>query len=286
MFECRIRKDVFPKEGDVVIGKISNISNEIVTMELLEYGNIPGLILSSELSKKRFKTIAQITKVGNIEICQVLKVEESKGFVDLSLKRVSDKEKAECRELFSKTKLAYQIIAKACKISGLSIKETYENWGYAKESEYGTLFSYFVAAKNDLSILDSEPNGECFKKVIEDQFKASTFKVRIDVEVTCNTKGVIGIKEAFNKALEYNSDLEISLLKSPVYSIVKIGDDKEESFNIINKASEIVKASIESMGGSFSVTSPPKIYGEKSRHTLLDENKQNLNDSDEDTESD
>lgn len=286
MFECRIRKDVFPKEGDVVIGKITNISDDTITMELLEYGNITGLILSSELSKKRFKTVAQITKVGNIEICQVLKVEESKRFIDLSLKRVSDKEKAECRERFSKEKLAYQIIAKACKISGQSIKEVYEDWAYAKEGEYGTLFSYFSAAKNDLKILDSVPNGECFKKIIEDQFKASTFKVRVDVEVTCNTKGVIGIKEAFNKALEYDSELEISLLKTPVYSIVKIGDDKEESFNVINKASEIVKQSIEAMGGSFSISSPPKIYGEKSRHTMLDENKQNSNDSDEDTESD
>ncbi|KAM0680413.1 Eukaryotic translation initiation factor 2 subunit 1 [Glugoides intestinalis] len=241
-------------------------------MELLEYGNAPGLILSSELSKKRFRTIAQLTKVGNVEICQVLKVDEDKEFIDLSLKRVSEAEKHECKENFSKAKLTYQIMTKACKISNSSIKEMYENWAYKKETEYGSLFLYFAAAKNDLSILDNEPIGEYFKKIIEEQFKASSFKVRSDVDITCHKNGVIGIKEAFGKALDFDSSLEITLLKSPTYSIVKICDNKEDAFDTVNKACELVKASIESMGGTFAIANPAKIYGEKSRHTMLENN--------------
>lgn len=271
MFECRIRKDKFPKDGEIVIGKISSIKDDVVAIDLLEYGNITGLILNSELSKKRFKTIAQITKVENIEVCQVLKVEESRGFIDLSLKRVSEKEKKECREAFSKAKLAYQIILKACKLSGTSIKDTYENWAYSKEEEFGTLFSYFVHAKNNIESLDSEPNGEYFKKVIEEEFKASSFKVRVDVEVTCRKGGLIGIKEAFNKAIDIDNELEVVLLKSPIYSILKVSDNKEEAFRILNEACEEVRASIESLGGTFSITNPAKVYGEKSKHTILEE---------------
>lgn len=270
MFECRIRKNTFPIEGETVIGRISSVSNDTVTMELLEYGDIPGLILSSELSKKRFRTIAQLTKVGNVEICQVLKVEEDKKFIDLSLKRVSDTEKHECKENFSKAKLAYQIMTKACKLSGSSIKEMYENWAYKKETEHGSLFLYFAAAKNDLSILDNEPNGDYFKKIIEEQFKASSFKVRSDVDLTCHKNGVLGIKEAFGKALDFDSSLEITLLKSPTYSIVKISDNKDDAFHTVNTACELIKASIESLGGTFAIANPAKIYGEKSRHTMLE----------------
>ncbi|ELA40766.1 uncharacterized protein VICG_02197 [Vittaforma corneae ATCC 50505] len=185
MFECRIRKNKFPRDGEIVIGKIASVKNDVVAVELLEYGNISGLILASELSRKRFKTVAQVAKVGNVEVCQVLTVEEDKGFVDLSLKRVSDKEKQECRDSFSRAKLAYQIVAKASKLSGQSIKDVYETWAYGKEDEYGSLFSYFVHAKSNIGILDSEPNGECFKRIIEEQFMASSFKVRADVDVTC-----------------------------------------------------------------------------------------------------
>lgn len=279
MFECRVRKNKLPKEGEVVIGKISSVKDGVVTIELLEYGNAPGLILSGELSKRRFKSISQVAKVGNVEVCQVLKVEDDKGFIDLSLKRVSDKEKQECRDEFSKTKLAYQIIAKACKLSGQSIKDTYESWAYEKEEEYGTLFSYFAHIKNNMVELDTEPNGKYFKKVIEEQFIASTFKVRADVEVTCAKGGIQGIKEAFDEAGREDSDLEMVLLKSPIYSITKIDSNKDEAFKAVETACITVKEKIESIGGTFNMINPAKLYGEKSKHSMLEESVEELEDS-------
>lgn len=287
MFECRIRSNKFPEEGEVVIGKILSVSSDVVSMQLLEYGKLEGLILTSELSKRRFKTISQLTKVGSIEICQVLKVEEAKGFVDLSLKRVSDQERHECKDSFSRNKLAYQIMVKAAKLAECTVTELYENWGYAKANELGSLFAYFSSAKDDLSILDSEPRGEFFKRVIEDQFKASSFKVRADVDVTCAIGGIIAIKDAFNKVLELDNGLEIALLRSPTFSIVKVSEDRQEAFHSINMAVGLLKEEIESRGGTFSIVSTARVYGEKSRHTVLDGAKQNIeNDLDTSEDSD
>lgn len=285
MFECRLRKDKFPKQGEVVIGKISSITDDVVIMNLLEYGDVSGLILNGELSKKKIKSVAQLTKVGNVEICQVLKVEEDKGFIDLSLKRVSEEDKKICKENFAKAKLAYQIINKACKMSDESIKDVYENWAYDKEQKHGTLFAFFVVAKGNPDILNSEPNGEYYKKVIDDQFKASTFKVRAEVDVECTKGGIKAIKEAFEKARVFDDELEITLLKSPTYSIVKVGNDKEETFEIISKVCDIVKEAVLERDGLFTVVTPAKLYGEKSRHTLLDSNLQvGEKDSDSDSE--
>ena len=286
MFECRIRKNKFPKQGDVVIGKISSITDDVVIMNLLEYGDISGLILSGELSKKKIKSISQLTKIGNVEVCQVLKVEETKGFIDLSLKRVSEEDKKLCKDNFSKAKLAYQIVSKACKMSNDSIKDVYETWAYNKEDEYGSLFAFFAQAKANPQILDSEPKGELYKKVIEEQFQATTFKVRAEVDVICAKGGIEAIKAAFGKAYEYDSDLEITLLQSPTYSIVKVGDDKESTFDTINTACELVKDSIIQAGGSFTIVTSPKLYGEKSRHTLLDANQQDEKTIDSDISDD
>lgn len=286
MFECRIRKDRYPKQGEVVIGKISSINDDVLIMNLLEYGDVSGLILSGELSKKKVKSIAQLTKVGNVEVCQVLKVEEAKGFIDLSLKRVSEEDKKLCKENFSRAKLAYQIVSKACKMSNESIKHIYETWAYDKEEKYGSLFAFFAYAKNNPDILDSEPNGEFYKKVIEEQFQASSFKVRVEIDVTCAKGGVQAIKDAFGKAHEYDNELEITLLKSPTYSIVKIGDDKDQTFDTINRACDLVKEAIESLDGTFSIVNAPKLYGEKSRHTLLDANQEGNEVSDSDLDED
>lgn len=288
MFECRIRKNKFPVQGEVVIGKIASVTDDVIIMNLLEYGDISGLILNGELSKKKIKSVSQLTRVGNVEICQVLKVEEGKGFIDLSLKRVSEEDKKICKDNFAKAKLAYQIVNKACKMSNESIKDVYENWAYKKEEKYGSLFSFFVYSKSNPEVLSAEPNGEFYKKVIDDQFKASTFKVRVEVDVICAKGGVKSIKEAFGKALDYDDELEITLLKSPTYSIVKVHSDKDETFEIINKVCEIVKEAVTEMGGVFSIVNTAKLYGEKSRHALLDTDQNNAeaddSESDEDSE--
>jgi len=46
------------------------------------------MIMASECSKKRIKSIARLLKVGKEEALLVTKVDENEGFIDLSRKRV------------------------------------------------------------------------------------------------------------------------------------------------------------------------------------------------------
>lgn len=57
-------------------------------VHLLEYDNKEGMIMASECSKKRIKSIARLLKVGKEEALLVTKVDENEGFIDLSRKRV------------------------------------------------------------------------------------------------------------------------------------------------------------------------------------------------------
>lgn len=57
-------------------------------VQLLEYNNKEGMIMASECSKKRIKSIAWLLKVGKEEALLVTKVDENEGFIDLSWKRV------------------------------------------------------------------------------------------------------------------------------------------------------------------------------------------------------
>ena len=76
MFEYRIRRDKFSKDGDAVIGKITIIGHDTVTMEPLKYGKNIKDFMVSELSNKSFKCLAQVTKVGRVEVYQLQKVDE------------------------------------------------------------------------------------------------------------------------------------------------------------------------------------------------------------------
>lgn len=50
-------------------------------VKLLEYDNIDGMILLSELSRRRIRSIQKLIRVGRNEVVVVLRVDKEKGIV-------------------------------------------------------------------------------------------------------------------------------------------------------------------------------------------------------------
>ena len=63
-------------------------------VSLLEYGGIEGMILLSELSRRRIRSVQKLIKVGRQEPVMVLRVDKDKGYIDLSKRRVSPEDLA------------------------------------------------------------------------------------------------------------------------------------------------------------------------------------------------
>jgi translation initiation factor 2 subunit 1 len=63
--------------------KTSNVVFQIAEMgayvKLLEYDNIDGMILLSELSRRRIRSIQKLIRVGRNEVVVVLRVDKEKG---------------------------------------------------------------------------------------------------------------------------------------------------------------------------------------------------------------
>lgn len=52
-------------------------------VKLLEYDNIDGMILLSELSRRRIRSIQKLIRVGRNEVVVVLRVDKEKGMIIL-----------------------------------------------------------------------------------------------------------------------------------------------------------------------------------------------------------
>lgn len=48
-------------------------------VSLLEYGNIEGMIMLSELTRRRIRSINKLVKIGRSECVAVIRVDEEKG---------------------------------------------------------------------------------------------------------------------------------------------------------------------------------------------------------------
>lgn len=55
---------------------------------LLEYENMEGLILSTEVTRKRVRSVKKFMKVGKQEAMMVIRVDKEKRYIDLSKKQV------------------------------------------------------------------------------------------------------------------------------------------------------------------------------------------------------
>ena len=79
-------------------------------MQLLEYNNIEGMVLLSELSRRRIRSINKLIKVGRDEVVMVIRVDKEKGYIDLSKRRVSAEEIVKAEDRFNKAKMAHSIL--------------------------------------------------------------------------------------------------------------------------------------------------------------------------------
>lgn len=78
-YECRMYEDKFPEVDDLVKVKVRQIAEMGAYVNLLEYNNIEGMILLSELSRRRIRSIQKLIRVGREEIVVVLRVDKEKG---------------------------------------------------------------------------------------------------------------------------------------------------------------------------------------------------------------
>lgn len=64
---------------DLVMVNVRQIAEMGAYVQLLEYDNIEGMILLSELSRRRIRSIQKLIRVGKNEVVVVLRVDKEKG---------------------------------------------------------------------------------------------------------------------------------------------------------------------------------------------------------------
>jgi len=74
--DCRMYEPRFPEVDEVVMVQVDNIAEMGAYVHLLEYAGAEGMILLSELSRRRIRSINKLIKVGRQEPVMVLRVDK------------------------------------------------------------------------------------------------------------------------------------------------------------------------------------------------------------------
>ncbi|OJA15466.1 hypothetical protein AZE42_02223, partial [Rhizopogon vesiculosus] len=96
----------FPEVDELVMVQVRQIAEMGAYVKLLEYDNIEGMILLSELSRRRIRSIQKLIRVGRNEVV----VSPNTGYIDLSKRRVSPEDIIKCEERYMKSKAVASIM--------------------------------------------------------------------------------------------------------------------------------------------------------------------------------
>ncbi|KAG8380853.1 hypothetical protein BUALT_Bualt06G0059700 [Buddleja alternifolia] len=297
--ECRMYEARYPEVDMAVMIQVKSMADSGAYVSLLEYNNIEGMILFSELSRRRIRSISSLIKVGRIEPVMVLRVDKEKGYIDLSKRRVSEEDIQGCEERFNKSKLVHSIMRHVAETMMIDLEDLYIHIGWPLYRKYGHAFEAFKLIVNDPdTILDSltrevkevGPDGQEVTKVvpaISDEVKDSLvknirrrmtpqpLKIRADIEMKCfQFDGVLHIKEAMRKAeAAGNKDcpVKIKLVAPPAYVLNTQTLDKEQGITILNKAIDACKEEIERHKGKLTVKEAARAVSEREDKLLAEQ---------------
>ncbi|KAG0433915.1 Eukaryotic translation initiation factor 2 subunit alpha [Dictyocoela muelleri] len=258
----RFHKNKYPKIGEVVIGKNKLITDLGVYIELLEY-ECDGLIVTSELSKKRIKNIQKTMQIGKLEVCSVLRIDDSKGYIDLSRKNITNNDFEKCYNQYLKNKKSDNVILSTAKKFNKKPSDLYSEFGWEMAEKYGSIYDFLMCLKDNKEIFKSIYTDTLVEFTIK-KFISPNLRVKAIINVFCpEENGVNKIKESLSYAKSVDENIQINLVRHPTFTLTLLSQDKDKAIEILNKACSEIEKSISNFNGVYSIVSEPKVYGER-----------------------
>lgn len=107
-----------------------------------------GMVLSTEVTKKRVKSVTKFIKIGRIETMMVIRVDKDKKYIDLSKKKVNPEEASQAEKFYKKAKMVHNIMKQTVvKLGGeYTLLELYEKFGWDLYDQFEHAYDAFKLA--------------------------------------------------------------------------------------------------------------------------------------------
>ena len=238
------------------------------------------MILLSELSRRRIRSIQKLIRVDRSECVVVLRVDKEKGYIDLSKRRVSGEEARKCEDKFNKGKAVNTILKHVAMVEKVDVEMLYEKTAWMLEAKHkGKMSAYDafrLAVTEKPEIFDEFDLEPGLKAKVVDQIQKrltpQAVKIRSDIEITCyEYEGVEAVKAALRAGIAVSTEelpVKINLIAPPNYVVTTVSLDKDKGIALLNTAIEKILEVITAKKGRMNVKMAPKAVTESDEKEL------------------
>jgi translation initiation factor 2 subunit 1 len=250
-------KPEWPEVGDLVLATVQTVTDYGAYVKLDEYDK-EGLLHISEISSSWIRNIRNFVREGQKVVLKVLRVNVEKGHIDLSLRRVTKREKIEKIMSWKKERKAETLLRSVSEKTGLSLDEIHEKAGALIEKEYGLYESFEKAVKEGAEAFTRigvpEELATVLTEVAKEKIHLPMVKVKGVVELRCmKPAGVKVIKEAFLNAKKAEESREAELrfyvVAAPRYRIEVSAENYKDAEATLQRVAETVVSNVVQSGG-------------------------------------
>ena len=244
-----IKKLSKPKENELVVCTVKDVLSNSAWCEILEYPEYKGLINANEVPS--VYDIKEVLKVGKRYVAKILKIDEEKKIVELSIKRVKDFEEKAKWEEFKKEQRAIKIFELLGKKYNKSLDEIFDEVGNKILEKYGSLYDFISKALENKEYLEEIPKKyrRDFEEIIENLKKRKKVKISFILTAQSFKKRIDEIKNILDKL---ESVCDVKYLGAGKYLLVKFSENpKKDEKNIIKN--------LEKLKGEFEIFSYEKV---------------------------
>jgi len=249
----------WPEQGELVVGKVDDIEDFGVFVDLEEYRDKRGLVHISEVASGWIKNVRDHVREGQTVVAKVLDVDQSSQQIDLSIKDVNDHQRSDKIQDWKNEQ-------KADKWMELAFGEEMDDEQFrevadALVGEFGSLYEGFeqAAIHGEEALEPCDFDDDTVETVV------STARENVSVPYVTvtgyvhlespSTEGVDDVKEALHAA-EGNGEvpdevvLEVTYVGAPEYRIRVEAPNYKTAEDELEAAAERATGELASRGGS------------------------------------
>jgi translation initiation factor 2 subunit 1 len=252
------KKEEWPEIGELVVTSVNRITHYGVYVNLYEYEK-EGFLHISEISSSWVRNIRDFVHEGEKVVLKVLRVDPEKQHIDLSLRRVTRRERREKTLQWKQTQKAESLLRSASQKLGIPVEEAYEKAWVPLEQTFGTAYEGLerTAREGTEVLLEKglpKDLAEVLAEIAKDKIRIPMVKTKGILNISCpKPDGVVRIKEVLQKAqaveVPRGAEVKILTVSPPKYRLEVTASDHKEANDIMKKAADVAVEGIVKAGG-------------------------------------
>jgi translation initiation factor 2 subunit 1 len=249
----------YPEPGELVVGRVDEIEDFGVFVDLEEYEDKRGLVHVSEVASGWIKNVRDHVGVDERVVCKVLEVDEDAQQIDLSIKDVNDHQRSDKIQEWKSEQRAEKWMELA--FGEDMSDEQYSTVANALFGEFGSLYDGFeqAAIHGHEALESTDLSGDDADAIVETaRENVSVPYVQVSGYVDLRAPGPDGVEDVREalEAAEGNGevpdevDLEVTYVGAPEYRIRVQAPNYKTAESHLETAAERASDAIGAIGGT------------------------------------